>query len=502
MSETISSPDAAAQRHATRAAAAEHRLYNLSRLVSASIWETDAEFRLTFVSFRAFEYLGMHPQELIGRPLRDIGDFISLDNFKAGGENQSTFRDVFFEVEHRDGEKRLFLVSALPVYDQDTGAFRGMQGTAEEVTKHPRATEGFEALFDAMEQSLILVMIANAEGRIEYANPKFQDATGYFLDELKRMTPRMLVNATPKEYDKKWARIDAGKESHQAVGYRRKQGGFFEAMEMITAIPSSDDSIQRYAWIVEDATAKRVYSAQLPATGESSLFSDMPHRIHAAIALIMSSENNLSATMRMDNEALWDAVNRLPLGVIILDGFGRPLNMNTEARSIFDQEDGLQIGRDGLHGLQNGEPVNLKDVVERADNWSGKKKKRPSGGAVAIDRPSGDRPYTVVVTPLRTQARYFDSDRPAALAFISDPETAPAIKEEQLVALYGLTPAEARLAALLAKYLSLAESAEALSVSQHTVRTHIKRVFSKTLTERQSGLLRVLLSGPAPINSD
>jgi DNA-binding CsgD family transcriptional regulator len=204
----------------------------------------------------------------------------------------------------------------------------------------------------------------------------------------------------------------------------------------------------------------------------------------------------------MDNEALWDAVNRLPLGVIILDGFGRPLNMNTEARSIFDQEDGLQIGRDGLHGLQNGEPVNLKDVVERADNWSGKKKKRPSGGAVAIDRPSGDRPYTVVVTPLRTQARYFDSDRPAALAFISDPETAPAIKEEQLVALYGLTPAEARLAALLAKYLSLAESAEALSVSQHTVRTHIKRVFSKTLTERQSGLLRVLLSGPAPINSD
>ncbi|MGY8958561.1 MAG: PAS domain-containing protein, partial [Alphaproteobacteria bacterium] len=213
MSETISSPDAAAQRHATRAAAAEHRLYNLSRLVSASIWETDAEFRLTFVSFRAFEYLGMHPQELIGRPLRDIGDFISLDNFKAGGENQSTFRDVFFEVEHRDGEKRLFLVSALPVYDQDTGAFRGMQGTAEEVTKHPRATEGFEALFDAMEQSLILVMIANAEGRIEYANPKFQDATGYFLDELKRMTPRMLVNATPKEYDKKWARIDAGKES-------------------------------------------------------------------------------------------------------------------------------------------------------------------------------------------------------------------------------------------------------------------------------------------------
>ncbi|MBL4721115.1 MAG: PAS domain-containing protein, partial [Alphaproteobacteria bacterium] len=419
MSETLSSSDDAAKRHVARTAAAEHRLYNLSRLVSAWLWETDADFRLTFVSFRVFEYLGMHPQELIGRPLKDIGSFVSLDNFKAGGEHQSTFRDVFFEVDHRDGSKRLFLVSALPVYDQETGAFRGMQGTAEEVTRHPRANLGFEALFDAMEQSLILVMIANAEGQIEYANPKFQDATGYSLDELKRMSPRMLVNETKKEYGQKWARIDAGEESCQAIGYRRKQGGFFEATEMITALPLQDSGIQRYAWIVEDATAKRVYSEQLPADGESALFSDMPSRIRAAIRLIMSSENSASAKLRMDNEALWDAVNRLPLGIAVIDAFGRPLHLNAVAQEIIDQDDGIKIGRDGLYGNHNGEPVNFKDVFERPESWTGPKKKRSSGGAVAIDRPSGDRPYTVVVTPPRTQARYFDSDRPAALAFIA-----------------------------------------------------------------------------------
>ena len=108
----------------------------------------------------------------------------------------------------------------------------------------------------------------------------------------------------------------------------------------------------------------------------------------------------------------------------------------------------------------------------------------------------------MVVTPLRTESRYFDSDRPAALVFMNDPEAVPELQEAQLSSLYGLTPAEARLAKLLAQDLSLAEASEELGVSQHTVRTHIKRIFSKTTTERQSGLIRVLLSGPAPISSD
>ncbi|MBT5110350.1 MAG: PAS domain S-box protein [Rhodospirillaceae bacterium] len=485
-----------------RATAAEHRLYNLSRLVSAWIWETDADFRLTFVSFRVFEYLGMHPQELIGRKLSDIGAFVSLDNFKAGGENQSTFRDLFFEVENREAEKHLFLVSGLPVYDQDTGAFRGMQGTAEDVTKHPRATEGFEALFEALEQSLILVMIANANGEIEYANQKFQDATGYSLDELKRMTPRMLVNETDSENEAKWARIRDGEESHGPVGYRRKHGGFFRATEMIAPIPSRNGGIERYACIVEDATAKRIYSEQLPGDGEASLFSDMPSRIRAAISLILSSENSLLAKLQMDSEAMWDAINRLPLGVAVVDVFGHPLHMNKVAQAIVDQDDGIKVSRDGLQGEQNGQLINLKDAFERQPNQKRKKKRGAGGGAVSIDRPSGNRAYSVVVTPLRTESRYFDSDRPAALVFLNDPEAVPDLKETQLSSLYGLTPAEARLAKLLAQDLSLAEASEELGVSQHTVRTHIKRIFSKTITERQSGLIRVLLSGPATVSSD
>jgi DNA-binding CsgD family transcriptional regulator len=161
----------------------------------------------------------------------------------------------------------------------------------------------------------------------------------------------------------------------------------------------------------------------------------------------------------------------------------------------------LSLGRDGLQGAYDGKVVKLKDIIWRTGR-PGKGKKDADTGSVSLERPSGDRPLSVVVTSLRTESHYFDKDRPAALIFVGDPETHPEFDENRLSKLYGLTRAEARLAALLAQDLSLADAADELSVSQHTVRTHVKRIFSKTTTERQSGLIRLLLSGPAPISPD
>ena len=79
-----------------KAAAAEHQLCNLDRLVSAWIWETDAEFRLPDVSYRVLGMLGRHRQELIGRRPRDIDFSVTLEDFPGGGESQATFRDVYF----------------------------------------------------------------------------------------------------------------------------------------------------------------------------------------------------------------------------------------------------------------------------------------------------------------------------------------------------------------------------------------------------------------------
>ena len=73
---------------------------------------------------------------------------------------------------------------------------------------------------------------------------------------------------------------------------------------------------------------------------------------------------------------------------------------------------------------------------------------------------------------------------------------------ETLQRLYGLSPAEAELAAGLASGLSLAEFAEETERSVETARKTLKRVFAKTETGRQGELIQRLLSGPAGLSVD
>ncbi len=66
---------------------------------------------------------------------------------------------------------------------------------------------------------------------------------------------------------------------------------------------------------------------------------------------------------------------------------------------------------------------------------------------------------------------------------------------------YGLTPSEARLSSLLVQGKNLKEAAYELKITMNTVRTHLKRVFSKTDTSRQGELVALLLRNSAKLHS-
>jgi DNA-binding CsgD family transcriptional regulator len=75
------------------------------------------------------------------------------------------------------------------------------------------------------------------------------------------------------------------------------------------------------------------------------------------------------------------------------------------------------------------------------------------------------------------------------------PEEVPMPSEAQLRSLFGLTPAEARVACLLVVE-TVEEVAASLGVSVATVRSHVQKLLAKTGTRRQSELVRLLVSGP------
>jgi DNA-binding CsgD family transcriptional regulator len=108
-------------------------------------------------------------------------------------------------------------------------------------------------------------------------------------------------------------------------------------------------------------------------------------------------------------------------------------------------------------------------------------------------------PVNVSVVPLRSRARLADVPwigfgRPVAIVTISDPDLARQRREEQLRRLFGLTNAEAALAAEILKGDGRRAAAQRCGITDGTAKTHLEHIFEKTGTRRQAELIRLLLS--------
>jgi DNA-binding CsgD family transcriptional regulator len=59
---------------------------------------------------------------------------------------------------------------------------------------------------------------------------------------------------------------------------------------------------------------------------------------------------------------------------------------------------------------------------------------------------------------------------------------------------YGLTPAEIRVAEMLAECLTVDETAERLGISRSTVKAHQQNIYEKTNTNSRAKLMKLLMS--------
>jgi DNA-binding CsgD family transcriptional regulator len=79
-----------------------------------------------------------------------------------------------------------------------------------------------------------------------------------------------------------------------------------------------------------------------------------------------------------------------------------------------------------------------------------------------------------------------------AILTLTPLEARPRPGPAEIAKLFHLTPAEARLACLIAQGLNPQQAAGLLEISRETVRTQLKSIFAKTATHRQSELVAML----------
>ena len=140
-----------------------------------------------------------------------------------------------------------------------------------------------------VEHSPASIVITDADGLIEYVNPKFTQLTGYDLDEVIGQTPRILKSGhtSTKDYEQLWQTIKSGQEWCGEFHNRNKNGEFYWEQAWISAIQGPDGGITHFIAIKEDITERKRIETELVAS--EALRREMFER-HAAIKLLMDAD--------------------------------------------------------------------------------------------------------------------------------------------------------------------------------------------------------------------
>ncbi len=199
--------------------------------------------------------------------------------------------------------------------------------------------------------------------------------------------------------------------------------------------------------------------------------------------LLMDRVEGLERNLRAADAAL-DAWST---GVVALDPKGRVLWHNTAARSWFGP-DRLFIVRAGrLLGVGAGAARlqrALADGMVQPTHWTARP--RVAGWFGKADR--------VALTLTRAPEA---GGSPPHLLLLGQPlRTANSVSAQALRAWFGLTPAQARIAALLARGLDAKSVAEACGVSMPTVRTQIRQILDRCDARSLQDLQRLLARLP------
>ncbi|HZJ96938.1 MAG TPA: helix-turn-helix transcriptional regulator [Oligella sp.] len=193
-----------------------------------------------------------------------------------------------------------------------------------------------------------------------------------------------------------------------------------------------------------------------------------------------------------------DAMTQLAMATIFLDERRGVFTTNPAADYLLAQKDGFGV-LDGLFHLES--PMQHRQLCVLIDEvvQSQRSGEVDLARALLVNSKSGKSQYSLIVRSMPPSERPESLGEPVIALFISSPDQPIETSTDLLQELFKLTPAEAKLAVLLTNGFTIENISAELGISAHTVRAHLRSIFSKTHVSRQSELIRLILSSAASL---
>ena len=192
------------------------------------------------------------------------------------------------------------------------------------------------------------------------------------------------------------------------------------------------------------------------------------------------------------------ALENMASGILIVDRCGKVLSANKAAESLLRTNEGLLYSRGNIVCERQQENATLQDAIRAAAQPISLG--RSPAAEFPVSRRNGRRPLTVHIVPLSSVPAWsgFAPSSGVAVVFLVDPEFESQRGIEAVAVAYGLTASERQVLREIFRCAGLVEAAASLGVAVTTARTHLQGIFSKTDTENQAQLVRLVMRSSLP----
>ncbi|HEY3249887.1 MAG TPA: PAS domain S-box protein [Ignavibacteria bacterium] len=275
----------------------ELKYRTLFESMSEGLLKVDNNENILFVNDQFCRIAGYNKEELIGRNTRDIllrkEDYAIIE--KKNFERKSGHSDKYeIQLKHKSGQLIWTEVSASPAIDIG-GNINGSISLVTDITKRKCSEEQLRKLSSAVEQSLVSVLITDANGNIEYGNPQFTKTSGYLLQDVIGKNARILQSGQTNNetYHLLWSTIKSGNEWKGELLNKRKNGELYWEDTSISPIKNEKGEITHFLAIKEDITEKKRIDEQIRMSLKEKeiMLKEVHHRVKNNLQIISALLN-------------------------------------------------------------------------------------------------------------------------------------------------------------------------------------------------------------------
>lgn len=198
----------------------------------------------------------------------------------------------------------------------------------------------------------------------------------------------------------------------------------------------------------------------------------------------------------LEKQVYSEALERLTIGTIILDGRGEVIEISQAARAILRQHAGISIATGRVLLSSPKDAARLNRLIAQALAVRIEQRAEGFVKALRIDT-AATAALGMLIRAVPAPAWYQSEASPSVIVYVRRLDESQLAPEEVVAQLFGLTHSEALLATLLADGFTLTEAAQKLNLTESSVRTYSKTIYAKTGVNRQAELVRLVLKSVA-----